>query len=93
MTSILTALQVHWPDLTWEQTDVPQPHEATLLYLDHTKAKDVLDWQPIWSLDRALQATADWYRHFYEHGATLTGEQLANYIADAHSTGACWVCE
>ena len=93
VTSILTALQMHWPELTWEQTDVSQPHETSLLYLDHSKAKDVLEWQPIWSLDQALEVTAEWYRHFHEHGAALTGEQLASYIADAHSTGACWVCE
>ena len=90
---VLTALQTHWPDLKWEQTDSPQLHEATLLYLDHSKASEILDWQPIWSLDRALQVTADWYRTFHEQGATATAEQLMTYVADAHSAGVPWVSE
>jgi len=93
VTEILTSLQLHWPDLKWEQTNSPQPHEATLLYLDHTKANEVLDWRPIWDLDQALRLTADWYRQFHEHGATSTAAQLDTYIADAQSKGVCWVNE
>lgn len=93
VTEILTSLQLHWPDLKWGQTDSPQPHEATLLYLDHTKASKLLDWRPIWTLDRALQLTADWYRRFHEQGATSTARHLATYIADAYSAGVCWVRE
>ena len=90
---VLTALQTHWPDVNWEQTDTPQPHEATLLYLDHSKASENLNWQPIWNLDRALQVTADWYRKFHEDGETVTAEQLMTYVEDAHSTGVTWVSE
>ena len=90
---ILNALQTHWPDLKWEETNSPQPHEATLLYLNNQKANEKLDWRPIWSLDQTLQATADWYRIFYEQGVTSTGEHLANYVSDAHSAGASWVHE
>ena len=79
--------------MKWEQTDTPQPHEATLLYLDHSKASEVLNWQAIWSLDRALQVTADWYRTFHEQGATTTAEQLMMYVADAQSAGVPWVSE
>ncbi len=90
---ILSSLQSHWPDLEWRQTDSPQPHEANLLYLNSQKANEKLDWQPVWSVDKALQETADWYRDFYEQGAVSTGEHLATYIADAHSAGASWVHE
>ncbi len=88
---ILNALQTHWPDLNWQQTDSPQPHEATLLYLDSQKANEKLDWRPVWSLDQALQATADWYRAFQERGLASTGEQLATYVSDAHSAAVSWV--
>lgn len=90
---ILDALETHWPDLKWEQTDSPQPHEATLLYLNNTKANEKLAWRSIWSLDQALQATADWYRRFQEQGVTSTGDHLATYVSDAHSAGASWVHE
>lgn len=87
---VLTLLQEYWPELKWERTETPQPHEATLLYLDHAKAKGILDWQPIWSLDQAMQATADWYRQFNEKGDVLTSEQLANYIESALLADVSW---
>ncbi len=90
---VLSALQEYWPDLKWERTDDPQPHEATLLYLNNQKANEILNWRPVWSLDQALQATADWYRIFHEQGVTSTGKQLATYVADAHAAGALWVHE
>ena len=90
---ILDLLQTHWPDLKWEQTDSPQPHEATLLNLNVQKAEEKLKWRPIWSLDQAIQATAEWYRTFHEQGATSTDEQLATYLTDALSAGASWVRE
>jgi CDP-glucose 4,6-dehydratase len=34
------------------------------LKLDCTKANQVLGWQPRWSLDKAIQNIADWYRAF-----------------------------
>ena len=88
---VLISLQAHWPELKWESTAVPQPHEATHLYLDHSKATNKLGWQPIWSLDQAIEATMDWYRQFHEKGNVLTGEQLADYTERAHLSGASWV--
>ena len=93
MQEVLTALQLHWPELNWELTDSPQPHEATLLYLDPSKAKENLDWRPIWSLDRALQITADWYRSFSKDGVTVTAEQLKMYVEEARTARVSWVSE
>ena len=90
---ILDSLQAHWPELKWERADGRQPHEATLLNLINQKANEKLDWRPIWGLDQALQATADWYRIFHEQGVTSTGKDLAAFVSDAHSAGASWVRE
>lgn len=88
---VLTLLQAQWPELNWQQTQDPQPHESTLLYLDHAKAKYELGWKPVWSLEEALQVTADWYRQFQEQGTVLSAKQLASYINDASSAGVSWV--
>ena len=40
----------------------PQPHEATYLKLDCSKAKAQLEWYPKWDLGKALRATVDWYK-------------------------------
>lgn len=38
-----------------------QPHEASLLQLDSTKARTRLRWRPVWSLREALKASVEWY--------------------------------
>ncbi|MBU0484987.1 MAG: CDP-glucose 4,6-dehydratase [Proteobacteria bacterium] len=88
---VLTLMQAHWPQLIWEQDNAPQPHEATLLYLDCAKAKDRLNWKPVWTLEKALKATTDWYRQFQEQGAVMSGKQLSEYVADACTSEASWV--
>jgi CDP-glucose 4,6-dehydratase len=40
---------------------VRQPHEATLLALDSSKARARLDWHPVLSVDDMLAITAAWY--------------------------------
>ncbi len=89
--TVLTMLQAHWPELKWEQSQSLQPHEATLLHLDHARAQEVLNWQPVWSLDRALQETADWYRRFHEKADILTGSQLNSYVENALLAKTSWV--
>lgn len=87
---MLELLKGYWPELLWEVTQSPQPREATLLYLDHAKARDLLDWRPVWPLNDTLRATADWYRRFHEDGTVLSGEQIAEYTAAANSADASW---
>ena len=35
-------------------------------YLSATKAKELLDWQPLFSLESALQLTINWYTEFFK---------------------------
>jgi CDP-glucose 4,6-dehydratase len=87
---VLAQLTAHWPELTWQVTQHPQPHEAGLLYLDSAKAKTKLGWRPIWALDNALTATADWYRSFADKGRVVSRDQLAGYICAAQAAGLEW---
>lgn len=80
------------------------PHEAHLLSLDSSKARDRLGWRHVWDAPRAVRFTAAWYRDYYEavgrsgrdsrsSVATLrqlTSSQLAAYEADARSAGLAW---
>ena len=56
------------------------PHEANLLQLDSSKIIDRLGWQPRWEKEM-LARTIDWYRAYYEQGAVISGQQLADYEA------------
>jgi CDP-glucose 4,6-dehydratase len=45
---------------------VPVRHEASLLRLDSSKAKQRLNWHPRWNLHQAVDETLAWYRHWFE---------------------------
>jgi len=87
---VLAGLNTHWPELTWNTSTHPQPHEANLLYLDSSKARMHLNWQSVWRLDEGLAATANWYRNFYNHDITESRSQLTQYIATAQAAGVKW---
>ncbi len=58
-------------------------HEATLLTLDHTKARTDLDWRPRWPLATTLAKTADWYRA-HDAGCDMRAvseQQLSDYFS------------
>lgn len=87
---VLACLKNDWPELAWRNTIQPQPHEAKLLYLDSAKAKSRLGWRPVWALEEALQATAQWYRHYADTGQACSLAQLKAYIAAAQAAGVAW---
>lgn len=64
------------------------PHEAGRLKLDCTKAREQLDWHPVWGPAETFRRTADWYREFYENGQILTEADLSAYERDAREQ--CW---
>ncbi len=75
-------MAAHWPAVhchTPLQTD--QPHEATLLMLDSTKAHHRLGWYPVWDVDTTLARTAEWYQACHGQHRLLTDTQLADYQA------------
>lgn len=81
--SVLGLMRSHWPALAWHVSDAPRPHEANLLYLDSTRARNQLGWRPVWRLDQALSATAAWYQAWQERGADLTRRQIDTYMTEA----------
>lgn len=56
-------------------------HEAHLLTLDNGKAKSMLGWQPVYTIDEAVEKTVQWYRSFYKNENTLdlTVAQIKEY--------------
>lgn len=87
---VLTRMGAHWPELAWHATDQPQPHEAKLLYLDSAKARAHLGWRPVWPMDNALVATADWYRAYLSAGRVESRPQLGAFVTAAQSVGLDW---
>ena len=63
--TVVDTLIKHWGSGCWDNVgnkSKTTPHESTLLSLDCTKAKMLLDWNPRLSLDEAIKLTTDWYK-------------------------------
>ena len=58
---------------SWTVETRQQPHEAQLLKLDISKAKNCLGWNPQWSLELALDKVIDW------HKCWLAGEDMRKH--------------
>ena len=69
----------------WEMDGTPQPHEATYLKLDCSKARGRLGWRPRWELGTAIDRVCAWHRS-YRGGAPMREQTLAQieqYESDA----------
>ena len=51
-----------FPYANWEPEGPTTLHEAEILKLDSTKAKEKLGWSPRWSLETALDKTIEWHK-------------------------------
>lgn len=61
---------------SWVRDEQPQPHEASYLKLDYSKAHARLGWKPRWNLANALSAIIEWQRA-YAAGADMRVTTLA----------------
>lgn len=57
------------------------PHEADLLCLDITKAREELGWQPVLNLEETIRMTVEWYRDYsVADSYELCLSQIEEYI-------------
>jgi len=59
---ILDKMISKWPNSSWELDQNSNPHEASFLKLDITKAESKLGWQPVWELSHTLEKIIGWHR-------------------------------
>ena len=72
-----------------------QPHEAGFLSLDAAKAARELGWRPVWDVEKAVDATVDWYRSWREATGAAdllkrTRKDVATYTRAARSLSIRW---
>jgi len=65
---------------SWTLDGQPQPHEATYLKLDCSKARSRLNWQPRWSLEQTIGKIVEWHQA-KDQGADMRAMTLAQIIA------------
>lgn len=70
-------------DIRWEPDTRQHPHEAGMLKLDCSKARERLGWRPRLPLPAALDWTAQWYKAWQSKAdpAAMCADQIARYEA------------
>jgi CDP-glucose 4,6-dehydratase len=59
---VVAAALSRWPAKVAVKVDsAAQPHEASRLTLDSSKAREALGWRPRWAAAEAVARTVDWY--------------------------------
>lgn len=72
---------------SWEKIEfsiVPETvikHEAGLLKLDVTKAREILQWEPCMDSKKATAMTINWYKNYYQNQKLSTMEDLKEFMA------------
>jgi CDP-glucose 4,6-dehydratase len=67
----------HWgKSARWEKEGSEQPHEANLLKLDCSKARQQLGWSPRWGLEVAIEKTVSWQKS-YQNNENMRDVSLA----------------
>jgi CDP-glucose 4,6-dehydratase len=59
---ILDNMISYWPDASWELDKKSNPHEASFLKLNISKASDLLGWTPTWGLQMTLGNIIRWHK-------------------------------
>jgi CDP-glucose 4,6-dehydratase len=61
------------------------PHEAKLLRLDSTRARQLLGWKPRLTFGETIEWTAEWYLRWSrgEDMRAFTSSQIADYVSKA----------
>lgn len=80
-----------WDKVKFDFAGAQEFHETRTLTLDCSKARQLLNWRPVWQHEQTIAHTVRWYRDFYSRNQVNSYRDLDEYIADAERTGAIWM--
>jgi CDP-glucose 4,6-dehydratase len=74
--------------VSWKHDAANQPHEAHLLKLDCSKARQFLNWLPAWNIETAIEKIIDWHQAFQEKRdmRAMCIEQILSYESSSIKT-------
>jgi CDP-glucose 4,6-dehydratase len=80
---IIERLTQAWGEgASWKIDGAPQPHEATYLKLDCSKARAQLQWQPRWNIGQTIEKIIEWHK---AHALGADMRQITLTQIDAYS--------
>lgn len=83
---IIERMVEKWPGVNWQIDKNSQPHEASCLKLDISKAKSRLNWQPTWNLDQTLDRIIEWHQSWLikVNMQQVCLNEINKYMKDLH---------
>ncbi|MEH2487034.1 CDP-glucose 4,6-dehydratase [Bradyrhizobium sp. AZCC 2230] len=87
---VLDTIKQRWRAAQWHNTEQVQAHEAHLLQVDSDKARQRLQWRPVWTFEEGVAATAEWYQAWLERSEIISAAQLERYIERAGARELAW---
>ena len=89
---ILEKMQQQWNKINFKinEENAKQFHEAKSLQLNCTKAYKQLKWKPVWSMDKTIEHTINWYKNYFENKALNSLSDLKEYAEDAKKMSLSW---
>lgn len=88
---VMDSLKKYWDKIEYK-IEIPKdmPHEAGLLKLDCSLAKDEFNWSPVWTTEEGLKRTIEWYKNYEDAKTVSTYSDLTDYISNARESKKPW---
>jgi CDP-glucose 4,6-dehydratase len=81
---VLEVAKKFWNNIKFDFPNIEkQPHEASLLRLDCSKANQKLNWFPVWDIHQSIEKTINWYQKYDIENIINTEADLLEYINQA----------
>ena len=76
-----TAIKI-WGKCDWKDiSNAHEPHEASLLKLNISRAQKELNWRPKLNAQQAIEWSINWYKQSLQTQAAFTFQQIESYFA------------
>jgi CDP-glucose 4,6-dehydratase len=80
---VVKLFKEHWSKIQYKRsTSINNLHEAELLKIDSSKARQRLKWHPVWDKKKTIIHTVDWYKNYYENNKINTDSDIAVFEKD-----------
>ncbi|ARU56009.1 cdp-glucose 4,6-dehydratase [Oleiphilus messinensis] len=87
---VLKIMKKTWSDIEWLSSSGDGLHESVALQLDSAKARQKLNWRPVWSIQKGIDQTAGWYKAWQLSNEAISRIQLDEYIQSAVEEKLVW---
>lgn len=90
--NVCLQIQQTWPAARFFYTTTSAKyHEAQTLFLDCSKARQTLQWRPLWNCRESINKATEWYKAYYRNKTILSEQHLSEYLLCAKMQDVSWI--